>query len=76
VAKVVIETIGKANTPSSAEALLAYDIFTHVIDKALCEIGHRFSDGGMRIMCIISALIAGSEHFLDYEINEPLIGRT
>jgi hypothetical protein len=54
------------------EALLANDIFKPVIDKALCELDRRFSDGNMRIMRSISALILRSEHFLDYEIIKPL----
>jgi len=68
----VTKTIGRADAPSSAEALLAHDICKPVIDKALCELDRRFSDGNMRIMRSISALIPGSEHFLDYEIIKPL----
>ena len=68
----VTETIGRADAPSSAEALLANDIFKPVIDKALCELDRRFSDGNMRIMRSISALIPGNEHFLDDETIKPL----
>ena len=60
----ITDTIGAVDAPSSVEALLANDIFKPVIDKALCELDRRFSDGNMRIMRSISALISGNEHLL------------
>ena len=61
-----------ADAPSSAQRQYwVTDIFKPDDDKALCELDRRFSDGNMRIMWSISALIPGNEYFLDCEAIKP-----
>jgi len=64
------------HTPASAvntlDAYLSVEICNPVIDKAVSELKHRFSDENREIFLAVSALMPGMPKFLDMDLLMPM----